>query len=760
MALQATVRWKITVKGIVQGVGFRPFVYREAEALHLKGFVQNRSDGVLIDVEGDNEVLSRFVERVKNAPPPLAAINALSVEKMQLAGYTDFVIEASSTLDVRETLVSPDIAICENCLAELFDAEDRRFRYPFINCTNCGPRFTIIEDIPYDRSNTTMSQFPMCEQCKAEYENPHDRRFHAQPDCCPVCGPAVYLKDLDGKVLGGGAIEEAAVLLKQHYIVAIKGLGGYHLACDAMNEEVVARLRKRKFREDKPFALMAGSMEQIRAHCMVTTEEEALLNSPRRPIVLLVRRADSPIAASVAPKQRYLGFMLPYTPLQHLLFAHLKTVLVMTSGNVSDEPICYEDEDAERRLHDIADYFLIGERKIFSRCDDSVTRIFDGNEYMLRRSRGYAPEPIALPIDSRIDILAVGPYLKNSFCLVKKNRAFVSHHIGDLENLEAISSFTSEIGHYERLFDIHPRVVAHDLHPDYPSTRYAFSLEGLQRIGIQHHAAHVASCCVDSGFGDEVIGVIFDGTGYGEDGAIWGGEFFTGCLSRGFERRGHLVYQLLPGGDSAIREPWKMGVSYLYSIMGDEILKTGFFKEEPREMVVKMLKTNYNCLDTSSMGRLFDAVSALVGIRERIQYDGQAAIELEMVVDENEKGAYPFALRRDGGMLILDPRGVVEMVVHDRGHGEGIARIAARFHHGLSRAVVDVCRELRAETGIETVALSGGVFQNMYLLNTTVKMLRENGFRALTHCRVPTNDGGVSLGQAALAAYSVNGEGA
>lgn len=754
MAARSIERWKIKADGIVQGVGFRPFVFREARSLHLKGFVQNRSDGVLIEVEGDREVLAQFVERVKGGPP-LAAISGLTVEELKPKGYENFKIEKSSGPHLRDTLVSPDIAICKDCLDELSDPDNRRYRFPFINCTNCGPRFTIIRDIPYDRGNTTMDEFPMCEDCRREYDDPLDRRFHAQPDCCPVCGPAMVLKDRFGKPVEGPPVERAASLLRRGHIVAIKGLGGYHLACDAMNERAVALLRKRKYREDKPFALMAGSLEQIRSHCTVSKDEEALLTSPRRPIVLLMRRRNATIAASAAPKQRYLGFMLPYSPLHHLLFSHLDTMLVMTSGNVSDEPICYLDEDAQQRLHEIADYFLIGERKIFSRCDDTVTRIFQEKEYIIRRSRGYAPEPILLSVNTKQSLLAVGPYLKNTFCLLKGRRAFVSHHIGDLENMEALDAFASEIDHYSRLFDIHPAVVAYDLHPDYPSTRYALALPGVHRIGVQHHAAHIASCCVDAGHVDDVIGVACDGTGYGDDGAIWGCEFFTGSPQRGFERRGHLRYHLLPGGDGAIREPWKMGFSYLYAIMGEQVLETGYFAKRPRELVAKMLKTNYNCARTSSMGRLFDAVAALLGICERIRYDGQAAIELEMVADEGETGAYPFPFREEHGSLIIDPLESISLVMKEHQQTGDVGRISARFHNGIARGIAAVCLELANRTRIGTVALSGGVFQNMFLLSRTVEQLRADGFKTLTHCRVPPNDGGISLGQAVLAAYQL-----
>ncbi len=760
MKVRTKVRWKIKVEGIVQGVGFRPFVYRKAQELRLKGFVQNRSDGVIIEVEGKREWLPRFVEDLKKDSPPLAVINRISFEEKAPAGYHDFIIEGSSSLDMRETLISPDIATCADCLRELFDKQDRRFQYPYINCTNCGPRFTIIEDIPYDRSNTTMSTYPMCEQCKAEYEDPHDRRFHAQPDCCPVCGPGIHLNDREGRLMDGDPVEEAAGMLTKGCIVALKGLGGYHLACDAVNEQAVAALRSRKYREDKPFALMAGSMDDIREHCTATAEEERLLTSPRRPIVLLRRRTQSRIAASVAPKQQYLGFMLPYTPLQHLLFSYLDTVLVMTSGNVSDEPISYLDEDAQERLRDIADYFLVGERKICARCDDSVTRIFREKEYIMRRSRGYAPEPLFISLTAKQDILAVGPYLKNTFCLLKGNKAFISHHIGDLENTEALEAFTTEIAHYKRLFDIHPEVIAYDPHPDYPSTRYALSLTGVHTIGIQHHRAHVASCCVDAAFGDEVIGVAFDGTGYGDDGAIWGSEFFVGSLRKGFLRRGHLRYELLPGGDSSIREPWKMGLSYLYSMMGEEVLETTYFSEKPRDLVVKMLRTHYNCVETSSMGRLFGAVSSLLGICDRIHYDGQAAIELEMIADPAENGEYSFTVKEEEGLIITDPREAMRMLMRDKGKGVSLAAISARFHNGISRAMLEVCERLREESGIRTVALSGGVFQNMYLLSRAVSMLEKNGFRILTHARVPTNDGGVSLGEAVLAAHGVKGPGA
>lgn len=758
MATVTVERWKIKVNGIVQGVGFRPFIFRTAHKFSLKGFVKNRSDGVLIEVEGEKENLSHFLDCLRKCPPPLTWIDSISIRKTLQIGYNKFRIEESKKDIDKKTYISPDTATCEDCLRELFSPHDRRYLYSFTNCTNCGPRFTIIGDVPYDRENTTMEVFRMCSVCREEYENPLDRRFHAQPNCCPECGPTIYLVDKNGKRIKRTPIKRAASLLDEGFVVAIKGLGGYHLACKAVNDDAVKRLRMRKFREDKPFALMSKSIEQIKEHCTVTTKEKRLLLSSRRPIVLLRKKRNSTIADSVAPKQRYLGFMLPYTPLQHILFSYFEFPLVMTSGNVSDEPICYVDEEAFSRLNNIADYFLVGTRKIFSRCDDSVTRIFNGKEYIIRRSRGYAPEPIKLSIFSDKDILAVGPFLKNTFCFIKGETCFLSHHIGDLENLEALNAFTSEIRHYEHLFDIRPEIVAYDHHPDYLSTKYAHSLNGLKKIGVQHHFAHIASCCAEQGFEEDVIGVAFDGTGYGLDGNIWGGEFLTGNIKKGYKRRGHLKYQPMPGGDMAIHEPWKMALSYLYSLLGDDVLKSGYFYKRKRKIILNMIKTSYNTILTSSAGRLFDAVSAIIGLRERVEYDAQAAVELEMVADEKEKGLYDFDIKNIDGIFVIDPVPIIGRVVEDMEKGCDISGVSARFHNGVAKMIVDVCKLLRNTSSIETVALSGGVFQNLFLLRRVFRLLTRSGFHVLTHSRVPTNDGGISLGQAVLTAYQLENQ--
>jgi hydrogenase maturation protein HypF len=746
-------RWIIKVNGIVQGVGFRPFVFNLAQRYSLKGFVRNQSDGVLIEIEGEKDSLQHVVQELKVSPPPLTKIDTVTVDKREIKGYTTFSIEVSDGEKEKKTLISPDIATCKDCLEEIMDEGNRRYRYPFTNCTNCGPRFTIVKDVPYDRKNTTMVDYEMCSECKKEYGDPVNRRFHAQPNCCSVCGPSYYLRDSQGKKIEEDVINRAASVLDESRIVAVKGLGGYHLACNGCNEEVVRRLRARKYREGKPFALMARSIEQIREYCVVTKEEEDLLLSPRRPIVLLKRKSDSRIADSVAPRQKYLGFMLPYTPLQTILLSLVEYPLVMTSGNVSDEPICYEDEKAFDRLKDIADFFLTGTREIYSRCDDSVTRVFNEREYILRRSRGYAPEPIFLPFTAKGEILAVGPYMKNTFCFLKGNRAFLSHHIGDLENIESFDGFRSEIEHYRKLFQLKPTVVAYDLHPDYLSTKFAQTLEGVESIGIQHHSAHIAACCGDNSYDGEVIGVAFDGTGYGLDSTIWGGEFLVGSLRSGFSRKAHLKYIPLPGGDSAVREPWKIGLSYLYSVFGDQVMRMRYFKERERSLVLKMIKTGYNSIMTSSMGRLFDAVSAIAGVRESVQYDAQAAVELEMEADEKEERAYIFEIMDKEDLLIVDSQPVIREVVRDFEEGEGVAKISARFHNGVASMVTTVSKELRDVTRIDAVALSGGVFQNMYFLQKTSDMLKRSGFRVLVHSRVPPNDGGISFGQVLLAAH-------
>ncbi|HEY0543142.1 MAG TPA: carbamoyltransferase HypF [Actinoallomurus sp.] len=734
------VRTEVRVEGTVQGVGFRPFVHGLATGLGLAGLVGNDSRGVFIEVEGDLHAVERFLSGLRE-PPPLALIERISTRSLSPDGLSGFAIVGSDTSGRRSVLVSADSATCADCLRELRDPADRRYGYPFVNCTNCGPRFTIVTDVPYDRPNTTMAGFAMCADCSAEYRDPADRRFHAQPVCCPACGPHVTLRDAGGRTLPGEPVEAARALLRQGGVLALKGLGGYHLAATAGDESAVAALRSRKHREDKPFAVMAADVRSARRLGEVGSAEEALLTSIRRPIVLLRRLAGAPLAGAVAPGNRSIGVMLPYTPLHHLLAGE---PLVLTSGNVSDEPIAYRDEDAFAALREIADAFLTHDRPIHVRTDDSVTRVFRGRELPVRRSRGYVPGPVPLP-GGGPPVLACGAELKNTFCLAKDGRAFVSHHIGDLENYETLRAYREGIEHFGRLFDITPSLIAHDLHPEYLSTKYALE-QDLPLVGVQHHHAHVASCMADNEWTEPVIGVAFDGTGYGTDGTLWGGEFLVADLA-GFERAGHLLPVPLPGGTMAIREPWRMAAAH--GVPAD--LDVARRHAASWDTVVAMGRRGVGSPLTSSVGRLFDAVAALLGVRDRVNYEGQAAIELEQRADVGERRAYP--VRLDGGSpFTVSGADLVAAVVADLRAGVGVPSIAARFHNAVAGIVVAGAVRLRETTGLTTVALSGGVFQNLLLLERAVAGLEAKGFGVLVHHRVPPNDGGISLGQAAVAA--------
>jgi hydrogenase maturation protein HypF len=750
-------RIEIRVEGIVQGVGFRPFVHSLAGRLGLSGWVGNDAHGVVIEAEGDAETLARLVDSLGAEAPPLAVVERVSVREVDPQGEDTFRIAASRAGGGRSALVSPDVATCADCLAEIADPAARRYRYPFTNCTNCGPRFTITTTVPYDRPNTTMAAFPMCPHCAAEYEDPADRRFHAQPICCPACGPQLALIDGEGTPCPAeDPLAEAAARVRAGEVVAIKGLGGYHLAVLAGDEAAVAGLRRRKHRDDKPFAVMVADVAGAREWSDVGVEEEALLESPSRPVVLLERRDGAGIAPSVAPGNRRLGVMLPYTGLHHLLAAAIGEPFVLTSGNLSDEPIVHEDDDARRRLAEIADVFLVHDRPIHSRVDDSVTRVFRGREIVLRRSRGYAPRPVALPWDFPRPVLACGAELKHTFCLAKGHHAFVSHHIGDLENYETWQSFTTGVEHFGRLFDIRPEIVAHDLHPEYLSTKYALELEEaaghLTLTGVQHHHAHVASCLADNAETGPVIGVAFDGLGWGTDGTVWGGEILVADLA-GFERVGHLETVAMPGGAAAIREPWRMAAAWLDAIYGPDVpehLALARRHEDRWRDVCQVARSGMSSPATSSAGRLFDAVSALCGIRDVIRYEGQAAVELEQRAEPGETGAYLLPVEA-GPMLRLGAGELIRAVVDDLGQGAPAGVVAARFHRGLAAGVVSACRAVRAERGLGTVACSGGVFQNALLLGLVVDGLEADGFRVLLHSRVPPNDGGISLGQAACA---------
>jgi len=737
-----TVRTAVRVEGVVQGVGFRPFVYALATGLGLTGLVGNDLDGVFAEVEGPAAAVGEFLRRLERDAPPLARIERVTATAItpRRPAEAGFVIAPSETeTGLRRTLVSADTATCADCLRELGDPADRRCKYPFINCTNCGPRFTIVRDVPYDRPLTTMAPFVMCERCAAEYHDPADRRFHAQPVCCPACGPRLALND-DAT----DPLEAAAELLRHGQILAVKGLGGYHLAADAACEQAVAELRQRKHREDKPFAVMAADLAAAAELAEVDAAAAALLASPARPIVLLPKRPGAAVAMAAAPGNRQLGVMLPYTPLHHLLLEAVARPIVLTSGNVSDEPIVYRDAQARETLKDIADAFLTHDRAIHVRTDDSVARTFRGRPMLLRRSRGYVPEPLAVATGFPRPVLACGAELKNTFCLARGRHAFVSHHIGDLENAETLRSFTEGIEHFRRLFDIDPQVVAHDLHPEYLSTKYALELDDVDLQPVQHHHAHIASCLADNGEAGPVIGVAFDGTGYGTDGTIWGGEFLVAGLAA-FERGGHLAPVPMPGGAAAIRQPWRMAAAYT----GDpEVARR---HQDHWSAVITMAARGINSPLTSSAGRLFDAAAALLGVRDAINYEGQAAVELEQLADQGEAGVYPARVEA-GDPFRICGSDLLHAVIEDRTARVPAPVIAARFHHGVAALIEAGCLLMRERHDLATVALSGGVFQNLLLLRATVGRLEARGFRVLLHSRVPCNDGGISLGQAIVAA--------
>ncbi len=767
-------RVRTRVEGTVQGVGFRPFVHRLAGELALAGRVSNDERGVLVEVEGAGPAVDAFLARLPAEAPALAVVERVTSEEVALTGERRFEIARSTARGRPSTPVTPDAATCEACLAELRDSADRRFRYPFVNCTSCGPRFTIVRGVPYDRPLTTMAGFEMCSRCRAEYEDPTDRRFHAQPNACPDCGPSAWLADADGGRLDSGpgrdAVAAAAEALAGGQIVAVKGLGGFHLACRADDEGAVARLRTRKHREDRPFALMAPDLEAARAMVVLGREEEALLVGRERPIVLAPRRAGAPVATGVAPGSPELGLMLPYSPLHHVMLADLAAsgpgaagALVMTSGNVSDEPIAYRDEDALERLGKIADAFLLHDRPIHTRTDDSVVRAVSigarRRPLTLRRSRGHVPARLPLPVPAEPPVLACGAELKNTFCLAKGERAWVGHHIGDLKNLETLGSFREGIDHFERLFAVAPELVAHDLHPDYLSTAYALEREGVELEGVQHHHAHLAAGLAEHGERGPAVGAIYDGTGLGLDGAVWGGELLVGGLE-GFERAGHLRSVRMPGGEQAIREPWRMAAAWLVETFGPEpgVPRALVGRVEPDRWhaVAELARTGLASPLTTSVGRLFDAVAALCGFPVRVSYEGQAAVELEAAVDPAERGAYPLPMAPSGeepdGPFVLDARETVRALLADADRGVETPVLAARFHNGLAAATASACAATSSRTGIETVVLSGGVFQNRVLLERTAARLLQRGLRVLVPERLPPNDGGIAYGQAAVTA--------
>ena len=753
------VRKQIAVSGIVQGVGFRPYVYRLASERQLHGSVRNTAAGVIIEIQGPGEAVENFLLRLPAEAPPLARITGVDVRDLPCNGELRFRIVCSGPQEKIRTLISPDVAVCGDCLRELFDPTDRRYKYPFINCTNCGPRFTIVRGIPYDRPLTSMVEFTMCPACRQEYEDPRDRRFHAQPNACWQCGPQVELWDRAGAaVLAADVIHEAAQKLQQGAVVAIKGLGGFHLAVDATNAAAVARLRERKRRVEKPFAVMAPSLEVAEAYCEVDEPARAELSSPQRPIVLLRRKDPCAIADAVAPFNRELGLFLPYTPLHYLLLAEGEfSALVMTSGNRSEEPIAIDNAEVVERLHDVADFFLVHNRDILLRCDDSVVRISGGRVRQMRRSRGYVPVPVFLGEDVP-PVLAVGGELKNTICLTQGRHAFLSQHVGDLENLQAHKFLAEAIAHLETVLEIQPQAVAHDLHPDYFSTSWARRQKDLPRVGVQHHHAHIASCMAENGLDGRVIGIALDGTGYGIDGCMWGTELLLANYCD-FERAGHLEYVPMPGGEAAVREPWRMAVSYLYRHFGRDFLhlRIPFLQQlDPAKLKVLLqaMERHINSPLTSSCGRLFDAVAALAGIRQQVNYEAQAAIELEMAMDSGaDESGYVLEIAEENGQLIFSTRRLFVELLTDLERSTPVGIISARFHLGLVEALAKAAEILRRRTGLERVCLSGGSFNNRFLLEHLQAHLRGAGLQVFTQAEVPAGDGGLSLGQALVAAH-------
>jgi hydrogenase maturation protein HypF len=733
--------------------------------LALAGYVLNDARGVLVEVEGPHADLERFLDRLKSQAPPLALVERVHGERVTVTGASGFRILESPRGESAEAPVTADSATCENCLRELLDPADRRFRYPFINCTDCGPRFTIVRGVPYDRPLTTMSGFRMCPRCRREYEDPGDRRFHAQPNACPECGPAVSLLDAAGSPVqapaGADLIRVAAKALADGMIVAVKGIGGYHLACRADDEATVARLRARKHRQGKPFALMAPDLDTVRWLVELGDGARELLLSPARPIVLAPRRPDAPVAPSVAPASIELGVMLPYSPLHHLLLADSGVSLVLTSGNAAEEPIAFRDRDALERLASIADLFLLHDRPIETRTDDSVLRATTlrgaSRPIFLRRSRGYVPASLRLPGGGTPrPLLACGAELKNTFCLAKRARAWVSHHIGDLENAETLGSFSDGVEHFQRLFAVTPEVVAYDLHPGYLSTQYALEREDVEIVAVQHHHAHMAAVLAEHGERSQAVGAIFDGTGYGPDGSVWGGEFLFGDLGS-FRRVGALHPVRLPGGAQAIRQPWRMACAWLQEAAGEVPALPPQFDGavEPArwDAIARLARTGLASPVTTSVGRLFDAIAALCGLRPEITYEGQAAIELEAAADPLERGAYPMPVRADGEQFRLDGRATIRAAAADALTGTAPGLIAARFHTGLARATVAACSQAADAHGTEIVVLSGGVFANRRLLEGVSAGLAQRGLRVLVPRVLPAGDGGISYGQAAVAAW-------
>ncbi len=747
-------RAHIVIRGVVQGVGFRPYVYRLAQELHLYGYVQNSIHGVIIEIEGSQEHIDTFLIRFPKEIPPLASLHEMSVQYLDPSGYASFVIVESNSEGKASTLILPDITTCPDCLEEIFNPSQRRYLYPFSNCTNCGPRFSIIESLPYDRSNTTMKQFTMCDDCRKEYENPRDRRFHAQPIACPVCGPHIELWDRTGRVLGihHNALMQAVKFIQSGNIVAVKGMGGFHLMTDVRNEKAILTLRERKGREEKPFALMFPAIKNIQDECEVSLLEEKILQSPESPIVLIRRKSgQSEIAQSVAPSNPYLGVMLPYTPLHHILLKELGIPVVATSGNYSDEPICIDEHEALKRLNGIADYFLVHNRPIKRHVDDSIVRSVAGREMIVRRARGYAPLPPVRVTNQRSGILAVGAHQKNTISLSTDHNVFTSQHIGDLETPEAYDAFTHVINDFQTLYNVKPDSIICDLHPDYLSTKYA-EKTGIRVEHVQHHYAHIASCMAEHNLSGQVLGVSWDGTGYGLDTTIWGGEFLL-TTERSFNRVATFRTFPLPGGELAVKQPRRSALGILFETFGEKILQRKDllplqqFSILELKILSAMIDRKINSPYTSSIGRLFDAIASIIGVRHICSFEGQSAMELEfLTLDNTDRSYYPIKISESGNNgvpYVVDWEPWILNIIDDVKKNELPTVIATKFHNTLSEATIEIAKRVNEKR----VILSGGCFQNVYLLEHTIQRLNEEGFEPFWHRLVPTNDGGISLGQ-------------
>ncbi|MEL7563935.1 MAG: carbamoyltransferase HypF [Dehalobacterium sp.] len=764
--MHSAARMLLKIEGTVQGVGFRPFIYRLALRHRLGGTVWNDGKGVYIDAEGREEELKHFLSDISNELPVLAKITGMESNILEPKGYHDFIIAQSRGVAEGKVIVPPDAAICRDCFQEIMNQSDRHYHYAFTNCTNCGPRFTIVKELPYDRGKTSMDVFPMCPDCSTEYHNPLDRRFHAQPTACPSCGPQLILVDRRGEVVSGDWLEGSQKILSAGSILTLKGLGGFHLACDASNKEAVIKLRKRKKRPHKPLAVMCRDLKTIAEYCHVNEEEAKILRSPTSPIVILKKKAGANLPEELAPGQSSLGVMLPYTPLHVLLLHEGPPVLVMTSGNYSNMPLCIANDEAMEKLGDVADFFLLHNREIVNRCDDSVTTVINGQTQIFRRSRGYVPAPLEVPVDDKtsINVLGAGGDQKNTFCLLKGKQAFISQHIGDLDTVEGEENYLHSLKNFKALINAEPGVIAFDGHPHYRSAQLVCEGDDAAKFPVQHHHAHMASCMADNFLHEKVIGAILDGTGYGLDGCSWGFEILTGDYEN-FERKLHMDYIPLPGGDKAVRNPWRTAVSYLFKYCGldAEILAESIFpgKESEINVIKRMLNTGFNAPLSSSCGRFFDAVSALLGICLSASYEGQAAIELgdlvpwpeDMGIDQWEKGfsPYPFEIKNK----VINPQETVLAIINDMKKGLPRHDIAKRFHDTVVHMIVQSVSVVSERSGIKKVVFSGGSWQNRYLLVLARHFLERRGCRVFSHRRVPTNDGGLSLGQTMVAYHAL-----